>query len=383
MAESPENRRKQRLSAAIPSRAEFRAALLSWYDAEARRLPWRRIMNSYSVWVSEVMLQQTRAEVVATRFEAFLRTFPDAARLAAAPEETVLAHWSGLGYYSRARNLRQGAAVVAEEHGGRFPRSLDAALSIPGVGRYTAAAVLSIAYGLPHAVVDGNVRRVLTRLERLEPPQDRKPAELDRLAHELLNPERPGDHNQAMMELGAVLCLPRDPRCSRCPVTGFCRVYLEGEVGTYPRPAPRAKPTARRFTLCLLRDAKGRLLLEKGRWMLMPQLWLPPLLEDDDRSTSMAREFAAGRPVRVGRALRRTTLREIGLFRHAITRYRLDLRVVTGRINPGRGRMPAGFRLIGAEELRQIGRSSLLEKALRLEAQALGAPVAATPSGPS
>jgi A/G-specific adenine glycosylase len=319
------------------------------------------------------MLQQTRAETVRPRFEAFLRAFPDARALAGASEDEVLSRWSGLGYYSRARNLRRGAAVVAESHGGRFPRDVDEARRLPGVGPYTAAAVLSIAYGVPLAVVDGNVRRVLARLFRLEPPADRGAA-CASLAQALLDPRRPGDGNQAVMELGATVCLPRRPRCDACPVARFCRALRDGAVSEHPRPRPRAAVAARRVRLYLLRDARGRLLLERGRWPLLPHLWLPVIREpashvERARRSSARRSRNGGRidslPARL--QPRENGPAPLGRFRHAITRHRLTCDVFGGAVRPGAGRLPRELGFFSADALSGIGRSSILEKALRCE----------------
>ena len=214
--------------------AGLRAALLSWYDRHRRDLPWRRTTDPYRIWVSEVMLQQTTVKTVLPYYAAFLNRFPTLHALAEEPEEEVLAAWSGLGYYHRARNLHRGAQHVAERHAGQFPRSLEAALAVPGVGLYTASAVLSIAHGLPLPVVDGNVRRVLARLLALRGPQFRKDGPYYNRAEELLDPARPGDWNQALMELGATVCLPRQPACPACPLRQHCRARALGVVDELP-----------------------------------------------------------------------------------------------------------------------------------------------------
>jgi A/G-specific adenine glycosylase len=304
------------------------------------------------------MLQQTRVETVRPRYCAFLAAFPDPAALASASEEAVLAHWSGLGYYSRARLLRRGASVVAEKHEGVFPREFEAARAIPGIGHYTCAAILSIAFNLPHAVVDGNVARVLARLYRLEPPKDRPGAESRDLAQVLLDPARPGDHNQAMMELGALICTPARPNCAHCPVGDFCEARRAGVVDRYPAPKPRPVPVQVQGQLYLLRDARGRLLLEKGRWPLLPGLWIPPIRDGAvDAPGSLPARFR----------IEPGSLSELGGFSHSITKHRVRLRVRGGRLSPGAGTLPSEFRLVSEEELAGLGRSSIVEKALRLE----------------
>lgn len=195
---------------------DFRKRLLRWFHREQRKLPWRGEADPYRILVSEIMLQQTRVAVVQERYKPFLQQFPTAEKLARAREQTVLAAWSGLGYYRRARALRAAAKQVSASGG--FPRSSTAMTELPGVGRYTAAAVASIAYGEPVAVVDGNVKRVLGRLSGRELQEE----ENWQLAGELLDPKGPGDFNQAMMELGATVCLPGKPQCERCPVVTLC-----------------------------------------------------------------------------------------------------------------------------------------------------------------
>lgn len=216
-----------------------RDALLDWFARHKRDLPWRRTRDPYRVWISEAMLQQTTVAVVLPYYRRFLKLFPSVRALARADDDAVLAAWAGLGYYSRAKNLRRAAQQIVESHGGRFPKTLDDAQSLPGVGPYTARAVLSIAYGARYAVVDGNVKRVLSRWtarKTIEAP------ELQRLADALLDADRPGAWNEAVMELGATVCLPRAPACNACPVAESCR----GRRNPHRYPEPRARPATRR-----------------------------------------------------------------------------------------------------------------------------------------
>jgi A/G-specific adenine glycosylase len=198
--------------------ARFRRSLLAWYSHHARPLPWRESRDPYRVWLSEIMLQQTRVAAVIGHYEEFLRRFPMVEKLAAAREASVLAAWSGLGYYRRARMLHAAAKVVVREHGGKFPATAEELRALPGIGRYTAAAIASIAFGEPVAVVDGNVERVLQRLSGRRLAGE----ELWQAAEDLLDRKRPGDFNQAMMELGATVCTPRTPACLLCPVVELC-----------------------------------------------------------------------------------------------------------------------------------------------------------------
>ena len=227
-----------------PAIAAIRRDLLSWYDRERRDLPWRRTQDPYRVWLSEIMLQQTRVETVIPYYERFLERFPTVSDLAEAPIDDVLARWSGLGYYRRARSLHEAAGQIVREHAGVFPEDSAEALALPGVGRYTAGAILSIAYGRPEPILDGNVIRILSRWLRLGPeiPQ----SHLWTLAEDLVPEERPGDFNQAMMELGATVCTPRSPSCLLCPVQERCEARAEGTPERYPAPKAKEKPVLAR-----------------------------------------------------------------------------------------------------------------------------------------
>src|ERR1700681_1748759 len=203
----------------------LRKQLLGWFRQFQRDLPWRRTKDPYRIWLSEIMLQQTRVAAVIPYYERFLERFPDIQAFATAPQEEVLRLWSGLGYYSRARNLQRAAQEIVAKYGGVFPRSEKDALELPGIGSYTAAAILSIAYGAKYAVLDGNVARVMSRLfaVRGNLRDARRWQGLQEQADTLLDPKSPGDWNQAMMELGATLCTPRAPQCLLCPIAQFCR----------------------------------------------------------------------------------------------------------------------------------------------------------------
>jgi A/G-specific adenine glycosylase len=241
----------------------FRQQLLAWFHQYQRDLPWRRTKYPYRIWLSEIMLQQTRVAAVIPYYERFLEHFPDIHALAAAPQEEVLRLWSGLGYYSRARNLQRAAQEIAAKHGGIFPRVEKDALELPGIGSYTAAAILSIAYGAKHAVLDGNVARVLARIfaVRGDLRDTKQWRSLQESANGLLDPKSPGDWNQAMMELGATLCTPQSPQCLLCPVTQFCQARKLGLADSLP--ARRKKRATENITLAVavLLDPRGRTLL--------------------------------------------------------------------------------------------------------------------------
>jgi A/G-specific adenine glycosylase len=248
----------------------FRRQLLDWYDAHARDLPWRQDHDPYRVWVSEIMLQQTRVAAVIAHYHEFLRRFPTVAKLAAAREASVLAAWSGLGYYRRARMLHAAAKVVARKRGGKFPETSEGWQELPGIGRYTSAAIASIAFGEAVAVVDGNVERVLERVSGRRLAQ----AEIWRRAEALLDRKRPGDFNQAMMELGATVCTPRAPSCLMCPVIGLCAT--RGELAAANK---ASRQTKREIHYALdWRDGEVLLVRRPRDASLMADMWELPEL---------------------------------------------------------------------------------------------------------
>ena len=219
----------------------FAEKMLAWHDANARDLPWRGEMDPYRIWVSEIMLQQTRAETVKGYYERFLREFPDVFALAAAPEDRMLKLWEGLGYYSRARNLQSAARMIANDFGGRLPDTRSGLLQLPGVGEYVSGAVASIAFGRREPALDGNQARVLSRIWDL-PETIKSPAQLYDRALALVPEERPGDYNQALMGLGALICLPKNPRCEQCPVAAECRSRANGTQAERPVKPPKRAP---------------------------------------------------------------------------------------------------------------------------------------------
>jgi A/G-specific adenine glycosylase len=253
-----------------------RDALLAWYDAHRRDLPWRRTRDPWAIWVSEVMLQQTRVESVVGYWHRFLARFPTPAALAAAPLDDLLALWAGLGYYSRARHLHRAAGQVVERHGGAIPDDPEAFGALAGVGRYTCGAVLSIAFGRSLPVVDGNVERVLCRVDRVE-EDPRTPAVSRRLwarAAALAEGERPGDLNQALMELGATVCTPRTPRCLLCPVRAECAGAADAE--RLPLKPKRALKKSEHRVAALVRDEGGVWLARRPDAGLLAGMWELP-----------------------------------------------------------------------------------------------------------
>jgi A/G-specific adenine glycosylase len=264
------------------NRSGFRRNLLGWYDRNARDLPWRRSSDPYAIWVSEIMLQQTRVAAVLDHYDRFLRRFPNVQALAAAPEDEVLAIWSGLGYYRRARMMHRAAKVVVDELAGKFPETAAELRMLPGIGEYTSAAIASIGFGEAVAAIDGNVERVLTRVLGW----DESTALVGRLREEAakrLAQARPGDFNQAMMELGATVCLPRGPLCLQCPVQAQCATRGEHAVGERKKMKSRQAAYAfvqRRSERGGRRGVAEVLLTQRGSGeSLMPGMWELPSVD--------------------------------------------------------------------------------------------------------
>ena len=270
--------------------ASFREKLLAWYDANKRDLPWRRTQDPYKIWISEIMLQQTRVDTVIPYYERFLDWFPTVADLAQAPEEKLLKAWEGLGYYSRVRNMQKAAQQIMEDHGGVFPSSYEIISKLKGIGPYTAGAIASIAFGLPEPAVDGNVMRVLARLFEVDydigVPTKRKIFQA--MMEFLIDPDRPGDFNQALMDLGSDIESPINPRPEESPVKEFSAAYQHGTMDRYPIKAPKKKPVPVYLTAFIIKDSQGRYLLEKNeREGLLSGFWHFPLIEVDSLSENL------------------------------------------------------------------------------------------------
>ncbi|WP_409273912.1 A/G-specific adenine glycosylase [Neobacillus sp. SCS-31] len=261
---------------------QFQEDLISWFRAEQRNLPWREDKDPYKVWVSEIMLQQTRVDTVIPYFQRFLAQFPTIEALADAEEDKVLKAWEGLGYYSRARNLQAAVREVKEKYNGVIPDSPKEIATLKGVGPYTAGAILSIAYGIPEPAVDGNVMRVLSRIllirEDIAKPSARRIFE--EAVRKLISHESPSDFNQALMELGALICTPTSPSCLLCPVREHCQAFHEGEQNTLPIKAKKKKPKQVRLAAAVAVDGKGRILIRKRPAEgLLANLWELPSVE--------------------------------------------------------------------------------------------------------
>lgn len=265
----------------------FRQKLLTWYDANKRDLPWRRSKNPYHIWVSEIMLQQTRVDTVIPYYERFLDWFPTVESLANAPEERLLKAWEGLGYYSRVRNMQTAAQQIMNEFEGKFPSTYEGISSLKGIGPYTAGAISSIAFNLPQPAVDGNVMRVLARLFEVNHdignPSNRKIFQA--MMEVLIDPDRPGDFNQALMDLGSDIEAPVNPRPEESPVKDFSAAYQHGTMDRYPIKAPKKKPIPIYLKALVVQNSQGQFLLEKNESeKLLAGFWHFPLIEVDEFS---------------------------------------------------------------------------------------------------
>lgn len=272
----------------------FRTTLLSWYDIEKRDLPWRKNNDPYRIWVSEIMLQQTRVDTVIPYYLNFMRTFPSIEALSQAEEDTLLKTWEGLGYYSRVRNLQKAAIQIMEEYNGEMPRDPKEIIKLKGIGPYTTGAIASMAFGLPEPAVDGNIMRILSRLFEIDAdiavPANRKLFE--EILREIIDPYRPGDFNQALMDLGATICTPKNYHPEKSPVKEFNQSYLNGTWEKYPVKSKKKKAKPVYYAGVVISNQKGELLLEKRPSNgLLASMWTFPLLEE----SQMSQFFAKGK----------------------------------------------------------------------------------------
>lgn len=296
--------------------------LLAWYRTNGRRLPWRGHPDPYAVWVSEIMLQQTRVETVIPYFEKWMLSFPTVRDLAAATEQDVLRAWEGLGYYSRARNLHEAARIVVARHRGTLPRDREALLALPGIGRYTAGAIASIAFGMDEPVLDGNLRRVFARLFNVIVRADSAAGarRLWSLAAEHLPKGRAGDYNQALMDLGATVCLPKNPRCSICPLAGFCKARQLGVQEKRPVRVPK-KVSPHHVHAAGVIVKRGRVLLARRPSAgLLGGMWeFPNGRVDGDPARGLRPALKSGYRLTVRGA------EALGQIRHAYTHFRVTV----------------------------------------------------------
>ncbi len=307
--------------------ASLRAAILGHYDRHKRDLPWRRTRDPYAIWVSEIMLQQTQVDVVAPRWASFMSRFPDVASLAAASEATVCEAWAGLGYYRRARFLHRAAQVLVSDHAAVFPRTASELRKLPGIGRYTAGAIASIAFGEEAAIVDGNVARVLSRLFAIDDAPDSPAGQrrLWQLAGELVPGERPGDLNQGLMEMGATVCTPRSPKCLTCPVRNACVAASRGEQELFPKASRAAKVAPMTMAFAVYTDESGTYLEQRPLDGLWAGLWEPPSASGPEMLQELSRRVGPlGEPVAA--VTHQLSHRAITAQVHRVTRLPAELR---------------------------------------------------------
>lgn len=352
------------LDVKLPARMPWRrwaGRLLEWYRGHARDLPWRRTTDPYAIWVSEIMLQQTQVKTVLPYWERWMRNLPEVGALAEAPVERLHKLWEGLGYYRRVRLMQAAARIILAEHKGKFPRSYEAVLALPGIGRYTAGAICSIAFNQPTPILDGNVIRVLTRLFAI-PGNPRRGAVnelLWRLARGFVEGAAGRDGtgegerncaelNQALMEWGALVCLPQAPRCEVCPLRASCRARRTGRIAHHPALADRERPVARTFLAVVLEQRGQVVLWQRKPGEINAHLWEFPNVETTQEGREAETRFLAG----LGLAM--ADLGERHTVRHSITRYRMTLEAVHVRRRRGPASLPAGWVWVPREKLGQL-----------------------------
>ena len=330
---------------------KIRMQLAAWYQKNQRTLPWRQTQNPYHIWISEVMLQQTQVNTAIPYFKKFINRFPDMAHLARAREQTVLKRWEGLGYYARARNLHRAVKIVLEDYNGNIPRDIKTFQKLPGVGDYIASAVLSIAFGQPYAVVDGNVKRVLARMFMVDTPVNGSGFHkaFKEIADRMIDSKRPATFNQAMMELGALVCRPKNPLCGQCPLKNGCRALLSRQVAGYPKRIPPKKVPLVHIAAGVV-SKNGRVLITRRKSEgLLGGLW----------------EFPGGK-VKKGESAEQACIREIReevnlnvdidsflkRVRHAYTHFKIVMDVYCCRWVSGRVRRTARRRIAGLKSAR-------------------------------
>lgn len=358
-------------------------ALLAWFRAHARDLPWRRTQNPYAIWVSEIMLQQTQVKTVLPYWERWMRALPTVEKLAEAEPQKLHKLWEGLGYYTRVRNMQKAAQVIVREQGGRFPTVFEAVLALPGIGRYTAGAICSIAFNQPTPILDGNVVRVLTRIFAIPgDPRDKevnarlwqRAAELVQQAAQVAPPSHRAAHasalphhnapcsafNQSLMELGALICTARNPQCAICPVARPCAARLQDRMTDFPQTAPRPKPTPRRFVAFVSAREERFLVRQRPVGVVNAHLWEFPNVEVslDEPNLASAAHQALG--------VTGVVLKPLCTIKHTITRYRIQLEVFLVTTAHAPHGQPTGERWLTLGQLKRLPFTSAHKKILRL-----------------
>ena len=356
----------------------LRQRLIDWYASHHRRLPWRETSDPYAIWVSEVMLQQTQVATVIPYYRRFMARFPTVADLAAADLETVLKLWEGLGYYSRARNFHRAAGIVASRYEGTVPEDPEAFRALPGVGDYIAAAVLSIAFGRVLAVVDGNVKRVLARLLEIDTPVNHSGAHKIFKVHaeRLISPQQPSVFNQAVMELGALVCRPKAPDCADCPLSDHCRSHRHGTTDLFPKRLAAKKIPHRHQAIAVILKGKKMLVVQRPAEGFLGGLWEFPAVRAETTRTTP--EAVAGQMAEaVGLDI--DILRRLTRIRHAYTHFTLSADVYLCRWQGGRVRLRTarGHRWVTLGALRRLPIHKANHKFIAVLEQALASPAEA------
>ncbi len=351
----PEDLRDSLLEGVTIDLPKFRRALCSWYAQNHRSLPWRLTRDPYRIWVSEVMLQQTQVNTVIPYYLRFVERFPTIETLARSDLQTVLKAWEGLGYYARARNLHRAAKEIVAQRAGQIPSSFADFRALPGVGDYVAAAVMSISFNRPHAAVDGNVRRVLSRIFRIDvPANDPRGQNVFReKAQEILDPSDPGTFNQAMMELGALVCTPGDPQCAECPVVSFCGAHRSGTVSAYPRRARRRSVPVQRVAVGVIHKGDRILITRRHSEGLLGGLWEFPGGKIENGESA---EEACLREIKEEVGLEVELLHHLARIRHSYTHFRIVMDVFECRWISGSVRLkgPADHRWVTPEKIEEF-----------------------------
>jgi A/G-specific adenine glycosylase len=343
--------------------AEIRRSLLDWYRRNRRDLPWRKEKNPYKTWVSEIMLQQTRVDTVVPYFERFMEQFPTLEALAEAPEEQVLKAWEGLGYYSRARNLHAAVKEVVANYGGKVPDDLERISKLKGIGPYTAGAILSIAYDKKAPAVDGNVMRVFSRLfaltDDIAKVSTRK--KMERLAETLIPDEAPGDFNQALMELGALICSPTSPQCLFCPVLSVCDAYRLGMEEELPRKKKAKPPTEEEVAILLITCGMHFLVEKRPDQGLLAGLWgLPTIGWSDQKEMESILEFCDQKQIPATKFMIK------GQFEHIFSHRHWKVTVMTVETPDTGWEVPENWKWVTKETIGEITLANVYHKALQL-----------------
>jgi A/G-specific adenine glycosylase len=346
------------------------SGLLNWFSQSARELPWRRTRDPYAIWVSEIMLQQTQVKTVIPYWERWMRALPTIESLAAAKPEVIHKLWEGLGYYTRVRNMQKAAQDMVAHHQGRFPRDYEAILALPGIGRYTAGAISSIAFNEPRPILDGNVIRVLTRLFGIAENPREKPTnqKLWQLAEELVTaaalpeirrtyPESCSHLNQSLMELGALICTPKQPRCLLCPLQSNCTALRSGRVDQLPNLGPRIAATSRHFAAFVIKNRGCFLVRQRPVGVVNAHLWEFPNVEMTSKRGTLKK--LAGDSL----GIKMISLERLCTIKHTITRYRITLEAYHAKA--GRIKLPPNARWATPDEMASLAFTSAHGKVLQ------------------